>query len=525
MQVATEFRTVFDSTNDAIFIADFDGRFLEVNQAACQSLGYSRDELVAMKIADIDSPESLALLPERMAMIRKHGTACFESVQLRRNGTPVLVELNERAITYRQTPALLGVARDISDRKKTETELQARAAEMARLKTEAENASRAKSEFLANVSHEIRTPLNGILGFTNLLSASELAVEQREYNDAVRSSAEHLLSLINDLLDFSRIEAGRLELDSVPFSVRTCVDEAVTPLLPLAEAKGLEMCVDVSEAVPQWIQGDPNRIRQILLNLMGNAVKFTKDGSVAVRVVVVEDSRSGGDGGGSALQFAVTDTGIGIPEAQRQLIFEPFRQADGSITRRFGGTGLGLTISSRIVALMNGRIWLRTCEGVGSTFYFTVPLIPAVMAVVGSRDFQCGPVPSTRTGLAILVGEDNPLNQRLIRRLLELRGHRVTICDTGEAVLRTRRDNEFDLVLMDVQMPEMDGLEATRRLRAEEAYTGSRIPIVAMTACAMAGDRDKCIRAGCDGYLTKPLDVRELDHLLTLQGEASGVAH
>jgi len=515
-QAATEFRTVIDSTNDAIFIADFTGRLLEVNQAACRSLGYSRDELVSMTIQDIDTPETAALLPGRLETIRERGEACFESVQLRRDGTPVAIELNVRAISYRQTQAVLGVARDIGERKKSEAELRARTAEMARLKGEAEDANRAKSEFLANMSHEIRTPLNGILGFTNLLSGGELNAEQREYNDAVRSSADHLLSLINDLLDFSRIEAGRLELDSARFSVRQCIDDAVSPVKPLAEAKGLEIRVEVSGSVPQWAQGDSHRIRQVLLNLLGNAVKFTEQGHIAVRVWVGQTGREAcPTDGGLALQFAVSDTGIGIPEDQRAMIFEPFRQADGSITRRFGGTGLGLSISSRLVALMKGRIWLETREGAGSTFSFNIPFIPAAApATSEGAESPNGHLRSARPGLSILVAEDNKVNQRLICRLLEMRGHRVIVCDTGAEVLNAWHHHRFDLMLMDLQMPEMDGLEATRRVREEESATGSHIPVVAMTACAMVGDREKCIQAGFDGYLTKPIDVQELEQVL-----------
>jgi PAS domain S-box-containing protein len=510
LQAATEFRTVFDLTNDAIFIADSDGGFLEVNQAACRNLGYSREELLQRTMQEIDSPESATLLPGRLAAIREYGAACFESVQLRRDGAPVPVELNVRAVTYRQKQAVLGVARDISERKKSEAELRARAAEMARIKAEAESANSAKSEFLANMSHEIRTPLNGILGFSNLLAAGELNAEQREYNQAVRSSAEHLLALINDILDFSRIEAGRLELEQAVFSVRECVAAAVSPVRPVAEAKGLRILVEVAEAVPQWVRGDAQRIRQILLNLIGNAVKFTALGSVSVSVAGEQE-----EGSVWALRFAVQDTGIGIPEAQRAAIFEPFRQADGSITRRFGGTGLGLSICNKLVASMNGRIWLESREGGGSAFSFLIPLDAAAAPVaIWAPDSPCGSAPSAQPGLSILVAEDNLVNQRLIRRLLEIRGHRVMICDTGTAVLEAWRNHEFDLMLMDVQMPEMDGLETTRRIRRAEAPGGPRMPIVAMTACAMAGDRDKCMEAGFDAYLTKPIDVGEFDHVL-----------
>jgi PAS domain S-box-containing protein len=515
LQATTEFRMVIDSTNDAIFIADFDGRLLEVNKAACRTLGYTRDELVSMSIQDIDSPESAALLPGRLAAIRERGEACFESVQLRKDGTPILIEINNRAISYRQTQALLGVGRDISERKRSEAELRASTTEMARLKAEAENANRAKSEFLAHMSHEIRTPLNGILGFTNLLSGGELSAEQREYNDAVRCSAEHLLALINDLLDFSRIEAGRLEPDSAKFSVRQCVDDALRPVRPLAETKGLELLVEVSESVPEWARGDSHRIRQVLLNLLGNAVKFTELGRISLRVLVVDNIGRTAGNGGLALQFAVSDTGIGIPEAQRATIFEPFRQADGSITRRFGGTGLGLSISSSLVALMNGRLWVDTNEGVGSTFSFTIPLISAAAPATGeAAGSALGRARPANPGLSILVAEDNKVNQRLIRRILEMRGHRVTLCDNGADVLNAWHNHGFDLMLLDVHMPEMDGLEATRRVRAEERPTGSHIPVIAMTACAMVGDRDECMQAGFDAYLTKPIDLQELENVL-----------
>jgi len=466
-----------------------------------------------MKIEEIDTPESAALLPERLASIRDSGYARFESVQLRKDGTPVPVEINTRAIVYREKPALLGIARDISARKKSDAELTARTAEMARLKADAENANRAKSEFLANVSHEIRTPLNGILGFAALLAGGDLTPEQREYNEAVLSSGGHLLSLINDLLDFSRIEARCMQLESVGFSVRECVANAVGPVKPCAKAKGLDIFVEVSESVPPWCQADPHRIRQVLLNLLGNAVKFTERGSVTMRVSVdpADEAPAGSD---FDLRFEVSDTGIGIADSQRESIFEPFRQADGTITRRFGGTGLGLAISSKLVALMRGRIWLETREGVGSKFSFAIPL-SRVAPPAGSSAPTPRPVRLSKIGMSILVAEDNLINQRLIGKLLEVRGHLSMICDTGTAVLEALRNGRFDLVLMDLQMPEMDGLEATRRIRSQEASSGSHIPIVAMTACAMAGDREKCMQAGFDGYLAKPIDCQELDRVLS----------
>jgi PAS domain S-box-containing protein len=507
---ATEFRTIFDSTNDAIFIAGFDGRFLEVNQAACRSLGYSREELLRLSVPEIDMPESAALLPQRLELIRERGEACFDSIQRRKDGTSLPVELNVRAVTYRQIPAVLGVGRDMTERNRAEAELRARTDELERARAEAESANRAKSEFLANMSHEIRTPLNGILGFTNLIADSGLTPVQQEYNDAVRSSADALLLLINDLLDFSRIEAGRQQLETVTFRLREPVDSAIGALGSLAYAKGLKMCVEISAHLPEWVQSDPHRIRQILVNLVGNALKFTDCGSITVRVAL-EDS--------GTVKFSVMDTGIGIPEAQRDLIFEPFRQADGSITRKFGGTGLGLSICHKLVTLMNGRMWLESREGAGSTFFFAIPLSPAD-APVPARS-QAGP-PSVSIGgsasrrrLAVLVAEDHAVNQRLIRRLLELRGHEVTLCADGAAVIDTWRKQEFDVVLMDIQMPVLDGLEATRRIRREESeFHRRRTPIVAMTACAMDSDHECGMRAGVDRYLTKPICFDALEQVL-----------
>jgi len=392
------------------------------------------------------------------------------------------------------------------------------------LKHAAEQASRAKSEFLANMSHEIRTPLNGILGFAGLMAESGLTGLQREHNEAVRSSAENLLVVINDILDFSRVEAGRLELESLDFSVRKCVEAALGSVQSLAAEKNLAISVQFDDEVPDWVCGDPHRLRQVLLNLLGNAVKFTAAGGIAVRVSLApeQDAAAAGSHGAGAprqIQFAVSDTGIGIPESQRELIFQPFRQADGSFTRRFGGTGLGLAISRKLVTMMGGRMWLESAEGQGSTFFFTVSLPPGQAPPEGEEPdlAAAGQSPaeqSPRQPLSILVAEDNLVNQRLIRILLEKRGHRVTIVGNGGAVLAAWRQDRFDCILMDIQMPEMDGYEATRRIRARESANGPRIPIIALTAHAMKGDREKCLQAGLDSYISKPIQTAALDAAL-----------
>ncbi len=385
----------------------------------------------------------------------------------------------------------------------------------AALKEAAQQASRVKSEFLANMSHEIRTPLNGILGFAGLMASSALTEAQREYNDAVRSSAESLLVVINDILDFSRIEAGRLVLECADFSIRACVEGAVRSIDPLAAGKGLQVRTEIAGDVPDWVRGDSHRLRQVLLNLTGNAVKFTGAGRISIRVSLDEANRSpAGESSAARIRFAVSDTGIGIPKAQQSLIFQPFRQADGSITRRFGGSGLGLSISRRLVEMMNGGMWVESREGVGSTFFFTIAVPPRGKAPAPGATDAARPTRSPQETLSILVAEDNAINQRLIRHLLEARGHRIAMVGDGAAALEAWRAGSYDLILMDVQMPQMDGIEATRHIRAGERSTGAHVPIVALTAHAMKGDSDKCLEAGMDAYISKPIRVEDLDRVL-----------
>jgi signal transduction histidine kinase/CheY-like chemotaxis protein len=393
----------------------------------------------------------------------------------------------------------------------------------AALKKTAQDANRAKSEFLANMSHEIRTPLNGILGFAGLMAESELTGTQREHNEAVRSSAENLLAVINNILDFSRVEAGRIELESLDFSIRKCVKAAVVSVEPLLAEKGLATSVQIDDDVPDWVRGDPHRLRQILLNLLGNAVKFTVAGGISVRVSLApkQDAAAVGSNGSAArrqIQFAVSDTGIGVPEAQRELIFQPFRQADGSVTRRFGGTGLGLAISQKLVVIMGGRMWLESAEGQGSTLFFTAPLPPGkTTAENEERGLEAkGSSPAEQPPqqpLSILVAEDNLVNQLLMRTLLEKRGHRVTVVANGTAAVAAWRQHRFDCILMDIQMPEMDGYAATRLIRAAEG-NGAHIPIIALTAYAMKEDREKCLQAGLDSYISKPIQTAALDAAL-----------
>jgi CheY-like chemotaxis protein len=336
-----------------------------------------------------------------------------------------------------------------------------------------------------------------------LALGTELDDNQREYLNIAKTSADSLLTLLNDILDFSKIEAGRMELESARFSVRQCVSDAAGAMRFMANHKGIALSSMIDERVPDAWVGDSTRLRQVILNLVNNAVKFTSAGFVHVEVELEQQLENRG-----VLRFNVTDSGIGLSAEQQKLIFEPFRQADGSITRKYGGTGLGLSICSRLVELMNGAISVASTPGVGSTFSFTIQCAVCADQAQAGND---GSAPQTEkdnqvtTKLRILLAEDNPVNQLVALRLLETRGHAVVVVNDGRAAIAASSRENFDLILMDVQMPEMDGFEATRILREREQAGARRIPIVAMTAHAMQGDREKCLAAGMQGYVSKPI--------------------
>lgn len=517
-QLAREFRAVWESARDSMVFIDPAGRIVAANPSFLELTGSLRKQVEGARFVDIlgewpgHEEDELARFREQFASRNLEASTTREFIL--RDGQRLWLECSNSFLERPGgPPVLLQVIRNITGRIHAEQELRS-ANEFLKTTTQwaremaaaAEIASAAKTEFLANVSHEIRTPMNGILGMTELALLTKLTSEQREYLELVKSSAESLLVLLGDLLDVSKIEAGRMEIIPAPFDLHELLENTMRPMVLRGSARGLHVDWTVDENVPEWLIGDKERLRQVLLNLIGNSVKFTDHGWV--RLIVSSLGPSGE--GGWRLRFVVKDTGIGIARGKIEVIFDPFIQLGADGESRRGGTGLGLSISSKLVDLMGGRLFVASRSGDGSAFGFTLDLRPAAPAL--RREQQPRPMQAQRpsSGQRCLVAEDHPVNQRLITGMLKRAGFECDIVETGDAAVRTCLQNDYAFVLMDVQMPGMDGLEATRLIRKTGPEAAGRLPIVAMTAHAMPGDRERCLDAGMDGYLAKPIRLDTL---------------
>ena len=492
-------RALFEQSPDALLVVEADGAISSANSRALSLFG----EVAGRRLGDLlEAAEAL-----RVAAREEDESAVHEGTARRPDGGTFDAEFTiARAVGIRSSADIVSV-RDLTERRRHQ-EAQRRIAEMQLAVEYADQANRAKSQFLANMSHEIRTPMNAIIGLSYLCLEEEMGDRARSYVAKVNRSARDLLSVLNDILDFSRIDAGKVELECVPFALQASLEQVDSICGHLAREKALRFEAVAGPGVPTHLMGDPLRLGQVLLNLVGNAVKFTERGRVSLEVVVAQS-----DAESVELEFRVRDTGIGVSEEQRARLFKAFSQADASSTRRFGGTGLGLAISEQLVTLMGGRIWVESVLGLGSCFSFTARFRPASPDEAEPRETADGirAVDEARERLAgarILVAEDNEFNQTVIEELLVRCGASVTLCENGREVLEALDRAAFDVVLMDVQMPEMDGFEAARRIREHPRYAAQRI--VAMTANAMVEDRQRCLDAGMDDFDTKPIDPDRL---------------
>ena len=643
---------LLDNVPDYIYFKDHESRFIRTSKALATSFGLSDPaEFVGKTDFDFFTEEHARVAYRDEQEIIRTGQPISKEERETRPGCPDAWVLTTKMPLRAGDGTIIGtfgISKDITALKKATQALE-------RARHEAEAANRAKSEFLANMSHEIRTPLNGIIGMTDLAIETELTPEQRDYLDTVKISADTLITVINDVLDFSKIEAGKIDFELSPFDIRDSLASSLKTISVRADEKGLELLCEVAAEVPDVVTGDAHRIRQIVLNLVGNAIKFTHEGEITLKVQCLQASAEE-----CTLQFTVSDTGIGIPPEKQRKIFEAFSQADTSTTRKYGGTGLGLTISTRLVEMMGGKIWLESELGKGTDFHFTLRLgvadprvlemglsssieilrgvrtlivddnrtnrrildgmlvrwgmkpeqvesgsealkalaeaqasgdpykviltdmhmpkmdgfgfierirenpqlsaatimmltsaghrgdaarcqalgisayllkpirqtelreaIARVLGAAAHKDdiplitrYSLGDASDPGRSLRILLAEDNAVNQRLAVRMLEKRGHRVAVSCNGREAVDALEKDVFDLILMDVQMPEMDGFEATAAIRRNEAMRGGHMPIVALTAHAMKGDRERCLAAGMDAYLAKPIRPEELDELL-----------
>ncbi len=511
-------RSLIETSLDPLVTIGADGKIMDVNAATEAVTGCSRRELIGTDFADYFTAPAHARAGYEQAF--REGEVRDYPLEIRRKDghlTPVLYNASLYRDESGKVLGLFAAARDVTERKRAEEA-------MRRAKEAAEEADRVKSDFLMNISHEIRSPMNGILGLTGLALDTRLTDEQRGYLEGAMLSAESLLQMINAILDFSRLDEQGLELEQAPFRLREALANTIQTLESRAREKGLAMLYEIRPDVPDELAGDPARLWQVIVNLVGNAIKFTREGRVSLLVETEEVTPES-----ATLRFTISDTGGGIPADKQEAVFMPFVQADSSKTRKFGGAGLGLAVSARLVELMGGRIWFESEPGQGSTFHFTARFGRTETVGAPTRSSSLAPSENPTSGNAlaatrgvdpaaapppgpwrVLVVEDNLINQKLIVRILQKAGHTVAVANDGKEALAALAREDFDVVLMDVQMPVMDGFEATAEIRKQEAGIGRRLPVVALTAHAMQGDRERCLQAGMDGYVAKPIQRNDL---------------
>jgi len=514
------FRQIFNSSVAIKLLIDpQSGQIVDANNAAVEFYGYTIEELRDMQIFSLNVGTKGQAQSDLICAKSEQGQQFFfkhrlKSLEIRD------VEIYSSPIEVSGRTLLFSLIHDITERRRAEqavlehgaalaaanAELEKVAAELRAAKAEAERANQAKSEFLAMMSHEIRTPMNALLGMTSLLRDTPLTPHQRERVDVIQDAGQSLLAILNDILDFSKLEAGRLDLDSRAFALPDLITRTLAILQPRADEKALQLNIAIDHDVPSVLVGDAGRLRQVLLNLIGNALKFTERGGVTLTVSQIQRNERT-----TTLRFDVIDTGIGISTEAQGRLFQSFVQADPTIGRRFGGSGLGLAISGRLVDLMGGQIGVTSTVGQGSRFWFEISFQIASNAADETADDPVAGKPVAN--LSILVVEDNPINQKVAQGLLEACGHRVTLASGGHAALDTLRDRRFDVILMDLMMPEMDGVETTRAIRALTGPQG-RTPIIAMTAATAPSDQERCRIAGMDGFVRKPIIMEELRHAL-----------
>jgi PAS domain S-box-containing protein len=514
-EAEVKYRSIFEHSNDGIFQNTPEGCFLSANPALAQMLGFDSPEELIRERGDIERQgyANPVMRDKFKQALEENGFITnFEYEVYRKDGAKIWVAESARIVRDADGRVLYyeGSVQNITERKRAEVELRL-------AKEAAEAANRTKSEFLANMSHEIRTPMNGIIGMTDLALETKLNREQREYLGMVKSSAHSLLGLINDILDFSKIEAGKLELESIDFSLRDCIGGLLKPLGVRADQKGLELMADIPQDVPDHLVGDPMRLRQILINLTDNAIKFTERGEVVVKVI-----NQAALNGESHLHFSIADTGIGIPPEKQRAIFEAFAQADGSTTRTYGGTGLGLSIASHLIDKMHGKIWIESKVDEGTTFHFTARL--------GVRDTPAPTVkhadPRDLAGLRTLVVDDNAVNRRILREMLVNWRMKPTLVESGQAGLdemlrAAKSDSAYQLVLLDAMMPEMDGFALAEKIKKQPELADATVMM--LSSVMPAGSAARCGELGITGWLTKPVTQSELlDAILIAVGSDEG---